>query len=82
MKKGAKYYTGSFTININHYDEYIVFGFFACNIEDALDKLPEIIQKRIGYISKSIKDIHIYRKNEINKTFNTWEEMIQQLKIV
>ena len=81
MKKGSKYYTGSFTININNYDKYVAFRFFAYNIEDALDKLPEVIQKRIGYISESIKNIHIYRKNEIDITFYNWEEMIQQLTV-
>lgn len=79
MKKGDKWYQFSFIININHYDERIYGNLFAQNDEEALTKLPNKIQERIGSITIIIKEIYLERKNETIRYFYNWEEMIQEL---
>lgn len=79
MKKGDKWYQFSFTININYYDNEIYGNLFAQNDEEALNKLPNKIQERIGYITTNIKDINLERKHEIIRHFTNFEDMLQEL---
>lgn len=69
MKKGYKFYKFSFIINIDHYDDRIYCSLFAQNDDEALNKLPNKIQKRISFITINIKEIYLVRKNETIRYF-------------
>lgn len=76
--KGKKWYNVNFEINIDYYNKTIYDSFFAYNDEDAINKLPEIIQKRIGFITTNIKNIILSKHhNEIRKFYN-FEELYQE----
>lgn len=79
MKKGDKWYTFTFNININHYNKIIFGNIFAQNNEEALNKLPGATQKRIGFISKEITNINLYKKDDLIRHFTDFEEMLQEL---
>ncbi len=79
MKKGDKWYQFSFTININYYDKEIYGNLFAQNDEEALDKLPNKIQERIGCITTNIKNINLEIKHETIRHFTNFEDMLQEL---
>lgn len=71
-------YYCDFTINIDNYDKTIYLSFFAYNDEDAIHKLITKTQERIGYITKNIRNIILYKnKTEIRK-FTNLEDLKQE----
>lgn len=79
MKKGDKWYNFKFDININYYNKIIYGNLFAQNDEEALNKLPEAVQKRIGFISKEITNINLYKKDNLIRHFTNFEDILQEL---
>lgn len=81
MNKGCKYYKFTFVININNSYKIIYGGLYAKDYDEALDKLPNAIQKRIGGITKRLFDIEIYNKEGRLRYFTDWEDMIHEISI-
>lgn len=79
MKKGDKLYRFIFDIKINYYIEKICGNLFAKDDNEALNKLPKTIQKRIGFISIKTTNINLYRKNDLIRHFTNFEDMLQEL---
>ena len=79
MKKGNKWYRFTFDIKINYYIEKICGNLFAKDNSEALNKLPEAIQKRIGFISIKTTNINLYKKDDLIRHFTNFEDMIQEL---
>lgn len=76
MNKGSKYYTFTFTININNMDKTVYGSFFAKDIDDVYNKLPNAILKHIcGQLVSYVKDINVYQKHNQVAHFWNWEEV-------
>ena len=76
MEKGSKYYNFTFTINVNYIDKTVYGSFFAKDIDDVFNKLPDAILKYIcGQLVENIRNINVYRKHNQVAHFWNWEEV-------
>lgn len=80
MRKN-KYYSFSFIINVNYQDITICGKFYAENDENATDKLPDIIKRKINCLYKYIRKIILYYKNEEIRYYTNWEDMLHEISI-
>lgn len=71
-------YYCNFTINIDNYDKTIYLSFFAYNDEDAINKSIIKVQERIGFITKNIRNIILYKNKTEIRRFTNLEELKQE----
>ena len=72
-------YNFSFVINVNYSDQTLYDKVLAFNIEDAIDKLPKAIVKRISSLAYYTHNIILYNKdNEQFRKFYSYEELVQE----
>ena len=81
MNKGCKYYKFTFIIDISNNYKLICGGLYAKSFDEALDKLPNAIQKRIGSITEHLFCIKIYSKEGRLRYFTNWEDMIHEISV-
>lgn len=76
---GKTCYSFSFVINVNYCDQTLYDRVLAFNIEDAIDKLPNAIVKRISCLACYTRNIILYNKdNEQLRKFYSYEELVQE----
>lgn len=72
-------YNFSFVINVNYCDETLYGKLIAFNIEEAIDKLPNAIVKRISSLANYTRNIILYDKNDEQlRKFYSYEELVQE----
>ena len=72
-------YNFSFVINVDYSDQILYGRIIASNIEDAIDKLPKAIIKRISSLAYYTRNIILYNKNDEQlRKFYSYEELVQE----
>lgn len=80
MRKN-KYYSFSFNIDVNNQTITICGKFLAENDENAADKLPNTIKRKIGCLHKYIRRIILYYKDKEIRYYTNWEDMLHEISI-
>lgn len=76
MKKGSKLYKFTFTIDINNFPKVVHGKFFALDIDDIYNKLPNTILKHIcGQMVSYIRQITVFDKDNQIAYFTNWEDL-------
>ena len=65
-------------INIDNIYKTIYCNFFAYDDENAISQLAIRVQKRIGFITKNIRDIILTKNNVKIRRFTNLEELKQE----
>ena len=72
-------YNFSFAINVNYSDQILYGRIIAYNIENAIDKLPNAISKRVSNLACYTRNIILYNKNDEQlRKFYSYEELVQE----
>ena len=72
-------YNFSFVINVDYSDQILYGRIMASNIENAIDKLPNAISKKVSSLACYTRNIILYNKNdEQHRKFYSYEELVQE----
>lgn len=80
MRKN-KYYSFSFNIDVDNKTITICGKFHAENDENAADKLPNTIKRKISCLHKYIRRIILYYKDKEIRYYTNWEDMLHEISI-
>lgn len=76
MRKDYKLYKFTFIINVDNFSKVIRGKFFALDIDDIYNKLPNVILKYIcSQIVSHIRQIRVFDKNNQIAYFTNWEDL-------